>query len=93
MKNSIYINIDTDRTPPIVFGVTPDMIPPQNEEEAKALVLKDIKCLTDALLTLINLAHKNNFGDSTVLINESITILSNSLTDEHKEEIKGSTTE
>jgi hypothetical protein len=67
MKNFIFIDIDTEREKPISFGKPPEITPPQNHEEAKKMVLNDIICLSEALSTLILMAHQNGYGDKTDL--------------------------
>jgi len=59
MINSIFIDVDTDREKPIIFGKPPDMTPPENKEEAKEMILNDIISLAEALKTLITMASQN----------------------------------
>jgi hypothetical protein len=62
MKNFIFIDVDTDREKPIVFGKPPDITPPETTEEAKAMILNDIACLAEAISTLILMADQNDYG-------------------------------
>ncbi len=72
MKNTIYIEIDTEKETPIMFGKSPDSIMPKNAQEAGEMVLVDIKCLTEALMSLIYLADQNKYGNKNELLNETI---------------------
>lgn len=72
MKNTIYIEIDTEKDTPIMFGKAPDAVIPKNAKEAGEMVLIDIRCLTEALMSLIYLADQNNYGDKKELLDESI---------------------
>lgn len=72
MKNTIYIEIDTENETPIMFGKSPDSKMPTNAQEAGEMVLVDIKCLTEALMSLIYLADQNKYGNKNELLNEAI---------------------
>jgi hypothetical protein len=103
MKNSLFIDVDTDREKPIIFGKSPDFNPPQTPEEAAVMILNDIACLAESLTTLIIMAGQNNYGDKTELVNESIkriykaleeqqnNVDEKPLEDGHQEQIEGST--
>lgn len=86
MTNSIFIDIDTEREKPILFGKPPDITPPENRDEAKAMILNDIASLTEALKTLILMANENNYGDKIELMN--LTIASIYDIDKEKDEPK-----
>jgi hypothetical protein len=75
MKNAIYITIDTERDQPIIIGKPPEITPPGTPEEAKEMILIDINCVTEALCRLIDIAHQNNYGDLTNLVDNSIMTL------------------
>ncbi len=68
MKNSILIDVDTERAKPIMFSKPPSIALPQNREEAAQFVLTDIACLSEALLALIKLASANGYADKTKLV-------------------------
>lgn len=93
MINSIFIDIDTDRDKPIIFGKPPDITPPSNKEEAREMILNDIICLAQALKTLIIMADENEYADKKELvvasidtINEALTQNKNDIINESKEE-------
>lgn len=67
MKNFIFIDVDTEREKPIIFGKPPEITPPENQEEAKAMILNDIACLSEAISTLILMAGQNGYADKTDL--------------------------
>lgn len=93
MTNSIFIDIDTDRDKPIIFGKPPDIEPPSNKEEAKEMILNDIICLAQALKTLIIMAEENEYGSKKELvvaclntINEALIQNKSDILNESKEE-------
>lgn len=75
MKNTIFISIDTERDQPIVIGKPPEITPPANPEEAKEMINIDINCVTEALCRLIDIAHQNNYGVLTELVDNAIISL------------------
>jgi hypothetical protein len=77
MKNTIYIEIDSEKAEPILFGKGPDAVMPKNPQEAADMVLVDINCVTEALLSLIHLADQSGYGDQNVLLTETIAKLVN----------------
>jgi hypothetical protein len=87
MTNAIYIDIDTERDNPIAFGKPPDITPPKDREEAKAMVLNDIACVSEALNVLIMMAHLNKYGDKKELLEACIKTLS-SVMDENENPIE-----
>lgn len=97
MKNFIFVDVDTDREKPIIFGKPPDMNPPENKEEAKEMILNDISCLAEALKTLITMASQNGYADRNQLAVATVNTIydsfqdpqsldENSTIDEHKTE-------
>lgn len=79
MKNSILINIDTEREQPVVFGKPPEVPQPQNKEEAGVMILNDIVCVTEALRTLIVMASLNGYGDKTELVDAAVKTINTAL--------------
>jgi hypothetical protein len=75
MKNKIYIDIDSERKDQILLGKGNDIPQPTNEEEAKDMVLMDIVCLTEALITLIHVADQNKYGEKKAIVNQAIASL------------------
>lgn len=80
MTNSIYIDIDSEREQPIVFGKPPDIPQPTNREEAQKMILNDIAGITAALTVLIAAAHDNGYGDAKELVEAASASLSSVLT-------------
>jgi hypothetical protein len=68
MKNTIYIDIDTDREQPILIGKGPETTPPTTREEAGKMIVEDIACVCDALINLIHVADQNEYGTKEDLI-------------------------
>jgi hypothetical protein len=75
MKNNIFISIDTERDQPIIIGKPPEVPPPATPEEAKEMILVDINCVTEALCRLIDIAHQNDYGELTELVDAAIVTI------------------
>lgn len=75
MKNKIYIDVDSERAEPILFGKGEDIPRPTTEEEAKEMVLTDIVCITEALISLIHVADHMKYGEKNVIANQAIASL------------------
>lgn len=95
MKNILILNIDTNRDQPIIIAKPPDSVPPATPEQAKEMVLIDIKCITESLCRLIDIAHLNGYGDKVTLTDEAILTLHQMKIEEEpkKEESNIETTE
>lgn len=83
MTNGIYIDIDTERENPIRFAKSPDIPQPTNKEEAQAMVLNDIACISEALALLITVADQNGYGNKLELVQTSISTLNAILTEDN----------
>ena len=68
MKNQIIIEIDTEKEKPLIIAKGVDYQPPKTKEEAQIMIVTDIACVTDALLSLIHVADQNEYADKGVLI-------------------------
>jgi hypothetical protein len=75
IKNSIYIEVDTDREIPIKFHKPNGTVAPTNPQEAANMLLTDIACLAEAITTLIYIAGKHEYADKNELINATIKTL------------------
>jgi hypothetical protein len=75
MKNFIFIDVDTDRERPIIFGKSPEFTPPENHEEAKAMILNDIICVAEAISSLIKIADENGYADKKDLVVATVNTL------------------
>jgi hypothetical protein len=81
MTNSIFIDVDTERDKPIIFGKPPDITPPATKEEAKEMILNDIICVAQSLKTLIIMAHENEYAAKKDLVIACINTINESLTE------------
>ena len=72
MKNSILIDIDTERDQPILIGKGQENEPPTTRDEAKEMILTDISCLCEALITLIHVADQNEYAHKEDMVNKAI---------------------
>jgi hypothetical protein len=81
MKNSIFIDVDSDRDQPIIIGKPDEIKAPENAEEAAVMIISDISCVCEALCTLIHMADQNNYGKKAELVAASIKYLNDLLID------------
>jgi hypothetical protein len=72
MKNTIVIDVDTERDIPVKFGKPNDFKQPENFDEIKDTLMDDIKCVCEALCVLINVADTNGYSNKEELIKASI---------------------
>jgi hypothetical protein len=79
MKNLITIDVDTDREQPILIGKGADIPSPTNKEEAREMIINDIKCVCETLCMLIDVADQNKYALKAELITESIKQLTKML--------------
>ena len=79
MKNLITIDVDTDREQPILIGKGADIPSPTNKEEARDMIINDIKCVCETLCMLIDVADQNKYALKAELITESIKQLTKML--------------
>lgn len=68
MKNLIIIDFDPERERPLIIGKGLDCKPPTTKEEAKEMILGDLACMCDAVLTMIHLADQNSYADKHEII-------------------------
>lgn len=81
MKNSIYIDVDTDRKDkPFIIGKPPEY-QPSNPEEAKIGIINDISCVCEALCRMIITANDSGYAKKEDLVKASIKHLSDILPD------------
>jgi hypothetical protein len=79
MTNSIFIDVDTERDKPIIFGKPPDITPPSTKEEAKEMILNDIICVAQSLKTLIIMAHENEYANKKDLVIACVNTINEAL--------------
>jgi hypothetical protein len=89
MKNTIYIDIDTEREQPILIGKGPETEQPTTREEAGKMIINDIACVCDAMITLIHVAEQNGYAKKEDLVESAM----NQLTLYLNTEIKGKSEE
>jgi hypothetical protein len=68
MKNTIYIDVDTNNEKPITFSKPSGFDQPSDFDGAKSFILNDITCLCEGICTLITLADQNKYGKKEDLI-------------------------
>ena len=62
MKNTIYIDIDTEREKQVLIGKGQETTIPTTPEEAKEMIAVDIACICEGLYELISVAGQNGYG-------------------------------
>jgi hypothetical protein len=72
MKNTIYIDIDTERDRPILIGKGHDSVVPTSPEEAKEMIAIDIASICEGLCELIHVAGQNGYGSKEGFVAASI---------------------
>ncbi len=72
MKNIITIDVDTEREQPILIGKGAEILSPTNKDEAREMIVNDIKCVCETLCVLIDIADQNKYALKSELITESI---------------------
>lgn len=72
MKNTIFIDIDTERDRQVLIGKGHEASVPTNEQEAKEMIAIDIACLCEGLCELIHVASQNGYGSKEGFIHASI---------------------
>ena len=75
MKNIIIIEVDSESQSPISISKGVDVPKPETFDEARNMVITDIKDLCNALCNLINVADMNKFAKADDMIDASIKSL------------------
>lgn len=84
MKNSIYLEIDSDSTPSLSFSKPETFEEPKTPEEARSMIINDISLVCEALCTLISIADHNGYAGKEDLVKTSNKYLLNLLEDAKK---------
>jgi len=82
MKNTIFIDIDTERERQVLIGKGHDTTPPTSPEEAKEMIVIDISCICQGLCELIHVAGQNGYGSKEGFVHASIEQLQKLLLDD-----------
>lgn len=72
MKNTIFIDIDTERERQVLIGKGHDSVVPTSPEEAKEMIAIDIASICQGLCELIHVAGQNGYGSKEGFIHASI---------------------
>lgn len=68
MTNKIIIDFDSERPDRFLFSKPEDIPQPKDHEEAKKMILLDIACLSEAIVTLIVMANDSGYASKDNLI-------------------------
>jgi hypothetical protein len=75
MKNSILIDIDSEREKKIIIGKPDVLEKPETPEEAKSMIIKDITDICEVLCELIHIADQSGYAKKSDLVNAAIDSL------------------
>lgn len=89
MKNSICIDIDTERQHPIIFTKPSDIAPPQTKEEATEMIVNDIAAISHALKYLIMMTDDNGYAKKEELVEASIKTINEALILQENQDTNG----
>ena len=81
MKNTIIVDVDSERERQIIIGKPYEIAPLSTPEEMKPMMENDITCLAHGLCELIRLASLNGYCDKETAIKTSIGFLNDLLTE------------
>ena len=88
MKNSLFIDVDTDRAQIVLIGKPPEIQPPANPEEAAKMILDDISCVCEALATLITITDTSGYSKKEELVKIAVKYLNDLIAPETPEDKK-----
>lgn len=72
MKNILIIDVDTAREKVMMFKKPSDLPLPQNQEEAKTMILQDVSCAFEAFCSLISVVDQNGYGKKDDMLDTAI---------------------
>ena len=78
MKNKIFIDFDTDREQQLMLSKPPEFTP-TTREGVEAMLKDDLSCLTETIISIIDMAHNNEYFNRFVLKDIVIKILNDSI--------------
>lgn len=92
MKNSILIDIDSEREKKIIIGKPDISTKPETPLEAQAMIVRDIADVCEVLCELIHIADQNGYAKKNDLVNAAIDSLER-FNNESKNDSKDSSNE
>lgn len=81
MKNTLLVEINTERAPTIIIGKMKDSPQPANKQEHAKMVLLDMATLCEGVVTLIHLAEQEGIRPSAESLRLCIEHLQNGFGD------------
>ena len=75
MKNVIMVDVDSERPNQVIFNKPNDFVMPASPEEAKVIIIEDLKTLAHGLGCLIRIAEDSGYGSADEMLNETINLL------------------
>lgn len=70
MKNILIVDVDTEREQPILISKGEGVERPKDAAEASKMILEDISCLFEAMLTLVHIADQNEYTKKADIVNQ-----------------------
>ena len=84
MKNTLFIDLDTDREQKVLIGKPEGFPQPTTPVEAAKMINTDIACICEALCSLIHIADQNGYSKKEEMVSTSIKYLNDLLTVKNK---------
>jgi len=81
MKNTIQIDIDSDREDTVIIGKPKDFRRPESKEEFAYEIINDMATLCEAICTLIHVADQNGLKPSDKSVQDCINHIKNGFGD------------
>jgi hypothetical protein len=80
MKNTIIIDVDTEREQQLQIRKPSDIQAPASAEEAKDVIVNDISCVFETFKMMVKIADKSGYASKNELIQTAIKDLETLLT-------------
>ncbi len=84
MKNTLFIDLDTEREQKILIGKPDDFTPPTTPQDAAKMINTDIACICEALCSLIHIADQNGYAKKEEMVTTSVKYLNDLLINKNK---------
>lgn len=69
------VDVDSEREKQVIFNKPNDFIMPTNPDEARLVIIEDLKTLAHGLGCLIRIAQDSGYGSADEMLNETIELL------------------
>jgi len=86
MKNSLFIDVDTEREQMVLIGKPPEIQQPENPQEAANMIMDDIASVCEALVTLIMICDNSGYAKKEEMLTTTLKYLSDTLENKNSDE-------